>query len=406
MTSAHDDIATIFDADNHYWEASDAFTRHRSPEFADRGVLVREVDGRVRYLVHGELHPWIPGPGDANPRPRPGALHDYFAGREGATISAALTSEDPKEHPEWFNRDVRLRVMDEQGVEAAWLFPSQGVCMEGPMQPDVEAILDIFRAFNRWIDDEWGFAYQDRIFGVAYITLSDLEHAVRELEWAIGRGARVVAIRPGPVFTADGWRSPGDPTFDPFWARTAEARIVVASHPGFDDGYRDVENAVARSWGYDSRRKEGQVSSLNFYEPFVEAVMGHRLIHDFMAAVTAHAVFDRNPGVRMACIENGASWVPSVLKVLRRLSTRDPANGGKDLVAQFHEHVWVAPFVEDSVPALAQEIPVERILFGSDYPHAEGFAEPREFFGHVADFSVEDQRKIMRENARELTFTT
>src|SRR5215510_10160536 len=170
-----DAIPTIFDADNHYWETSDAFTRYRDPKFADRGVRVKEVDGRMRYVVHGELHPWIPGPGDANPRPKPGALHDYFAGKEGATISDALTSEDPKQHPEWFKPEARLEVMDEQGVEACWLFPSQGVCMEGPMQPDVEAILDILRAFNRWIDDDWGFAHENRIFGVPYMTLSDLD---------------------------------------------------------------------------------------------------------------------------------------------------------------------------------------------------------------------------------------
>ena len=48
-------------------------------------------------------------------------------------------------------------------------------------------------------------------------------------------------------------------------------------------------------------------------------------------------------------------------------------------------------------------MPVERILFGSDWPHGEGFAHPRDFFANVANFSVEDQRRIMYENARELT---
>ena len=310
------ELATVFDADNHYWEASDAFTRYRSPEFAERGVLVREVDGRMRYMVHGDLHPWIPGPGDVNPRPQPGAFLD----RSGRSIAEMLTSEDPKQHPEWFNRDARLPVMDAQGVEACFMFPSQGVCMEGPMQPDVEAILDIFRAFNRWLDDEWGFAYHDRIFGAPYLTLSDLDAAITELEWVLGRGARIVAVRPGPVFTADGWKSPADPTFDPFWARVAEARLVVACHPGFDDGYRDVENAVARSWGYESRRRQGAVSSLNFYEPIVGALMGHRLIHDFMVVVVAQGLFERHPGLRFASIENGVSWVRDAQKTLARLS--------------------------------------------------------------------------------------
>jgi hypothetical protein len=57
-------------------------------------------------------------------------------------------AEDPKEHPEWFNREARVSVMDEEGVEAGWMFPLQGVCMEGTMQPDVEAVLDIFHAFQ------------------------------------------------------------------------------------------------------------------------------------------------------------------------------------------------------------------------------------------------------------------
>ncbi len=384
------ELTTVFDADNHYWEASDAFTRYRSPEFAERGVVVREVDGRMRYMVHGDLHPWIPGPGDANPRPQPGAFLD----RSGRSIAEMLTSEDPKQHPEWFNRDARLPVMDAQGVEACFMFPSQGVCMEGPMQPDVEAILDIFRAFNRWLDDEWGFAYHDRIFGAPYLTLSDLDAAITELEWVLDRGARIVAVRPGPVFTADGWKSPADPAFDPFWARVAEARLVVACHPGFDDGYRDVENAVARSWGYESRRHRGPVSSLNFYEPIVGALMGHRLIHDFMVVVVAQGLFERNPGLRFASIENGVSWVRDAQKTLARL--------GPNLVEQFHEHVWVTPFTDDDVSALLEHVPVERVLFGSDYPHAEGFAEPKQFLRLLEGIPAGDQQRIMRDNAREL----
>ncbi len=405
MTDGTEPIGTIFDADNHYWESSDAFTRHRDPRYAERGVVVRQIEGRSRYVVHGEPHPWIPGPGDVNPRPRPGALFEYFAGRSGETdVARALTSEDPRAHPEWFERDARLAVMDAQGVEAVWLFPSQGVCMEGPMQPDLEASVDIFRAFNRWLDDDWGFAYRDRIFGAPYLTLSDLDRAVAELEWVIEAGARVVAVRPGPVFTPDGLTSPADPQFDPFWARVADARLVVAGHPGFDDGYREVEDAVARAWGYESRRRQGAVSSLAFYEPFVEAVMHDRLIHDFLAALVCHGLFERHPGLRVASIENGAVWVPTLLRTLRRLDHQHRGMFTRHPVEQFHEHVWVAPFVEDDVGELARHIPIERILFGSDWPHAEGMSEPRDFFENVKSFSLSEQRRIMRDNARELVF--
>ncbi len=394
-----DELTMVFDADNHYWETSDAFTRYRSPEFAERGVQVREIDGRMRYMVHGDLHPWIPGPGDANPRPQPGAFLD----RSGRSIVEMLTSEDPAQHPEWFQRDARLPIMDAQGVEACWMFPSQGVCMEGVMQPDIGAIVDIFRSFNRWLDDEWGYAYKDRIFATPYLTLSDMDAAIAELERVLGRGARIVALRPGPVFTPEGWKSPADPMFDAFWARIAEARLIVAAHPGFDDGYRDVENAVARAWGYESRRKPGSVSSLNFYEPLVGALMGQRLIHDYMVVIVAHGLFDRHPGLRFASIENGVGWVPEAIRTLRRLSGPGAfGTAGTGLVDLFHEHVWVTPFTDDDVPALLQHVPVERVLFGSDYPHAEGFAEPKHFLSLLSGISDHDQHRIMCENACEL----
>lgn len=395
---------TIFDADNHYWETSDAFTRHRDPRFADRGVRVVDVEGKARYVVGDRLHPILPGPGDVHPRPKPGALYDYFAGRsDKGSLGAELACEVPSEHPEWFDRDARLRCMDEQGVEATWLFPSQGVCMEGPMQPDVEASIEVFRAFNRWLDEEWGFAYRDRIFGVPFLTLSDVDRAASELEWCLDRGARVISIRNGPAFTPEGMRSPADPAFDPFWSRVQEAGVVVAPHAGFDDGYREVEDAVAHAWGYHAGRHDGDTNALTLNEPFVHMVMKHRLVHDFAGALVAHGLFERFPGVRVAYIENGGTWVGPLLHSLHVLHAQNPGMFRRSPVDQFVDSCWVAPFVEDSVEELALHLPVERILFGSDWPHAEGMSHPRDFLANVASFAPEQQRRIMRDNARELT---
>jgi len=80
MTNVRDEIKVIFDADNHYWEASDAFTRYRDPKFAERGVQVKEVDGVLRYVLDGQVFQTLPGPGDVHPRPKPGSFMDYFSG--------------------------------------------------------------------------------------------------------------------------------------------------------------------------------------------------------------------------------------------------------------------------------------------------------------------------------------
>jgi predicted TIM-barrel fold metal-dependent hydrolase len=399
------DIGPLFDADNHYWESSDAFTRHRNPKFLDRGLRVVPTDGTLRYFIGDRPHPILPGPGDVNPRPRPGALYGYFSGMsDKGALGNELTSENPAEHPEWFNRDARLQCMDGQGLKATWLFPSHAVCLEGPMQPDIEAALEVLRAFNRWLEEDWGFAYSNRIFGVPYLSLSSLDGAITELNWCLEHGARVVSIRNGPVFTREGLRSPADPMFDPFWALVQEAGIVVAPHAGYDDGYREVDDSVARAWGYGRSERSGDTNALNVSEPFVDMLMKHRLVHDFAAALVVHGLYERFPRLRVAFIENGGGWVGPLLHSLQLFAAQHPGAFSSSPVDQFIEHCWVAPFVEDSVADLATHLPVERILFGSDWPHAEGLHQPKDFLAGLSGFSPEAVRKIMVDNTSELTF--
>ncbi len=68
----------------------------------------------------------------------------------------------------------------------------------------------------------------------------------------------------------------------------------------------------------------------------------------------------------------------------------------------FKRHVWVSPFHEEDVPALAGVIGADRVLFGSDFPHAEGLAEPRDFVESLAGMPDADVRMIMRDNLRDL----
>jgi predicted TIM-barrel fold metal-dependent hydrolase len=119
--------------------------------------------------------------------------------------------------------------------------------------------------------------------------------------------------------------------------------------------------------------------------------------------LVGHKLFERFPALRIAYIENGATWVPDLLHRLDVLHGQNPGMFARHPREQFIEHCWVAPFVEDSVEDLAACLPAGRILFGSDWPHAEGMSHPREFLANVASFSAEDQRRIMVENARELT---
>ena len=406
----------IFDADNHYWETSDAFMRYRDPKFRDRGLRLVEMGGQVRYFMGDQLWPMLPGPGELHDRPVPGSLFDFFAGRESVEVRAPSFCQKPADHPEYYDRDARLEVMDAQGIEATWMFPSHGVCIEGPMQSvakDPEAGVDILRAFNRWIDDDWGFAYKNRIFGIPLLTLTDLNSALAELDWVLQRGARVVAMRHGPAVTADGFKSPADPIFDPFWARVQEAGITFAFHAGHEDGYREVTEAVGRAWGlrYDPLNKWDPMGNdpsvqkgKDFTIQFLMMLQKKRLVHDHAAAIIAHGLFERFPRLRVAFVEFGGTWVGPLLHDMEMVHIQNPGMFGKNPVDQFHENIWVAPFVEDDVADMAKHMPVERIIFGSDWPHGEGIAHPRDFFRNLDGFSDDDVRKIMVENSRALTY--
>ncbi|PXA82874.1 amidohydrolase, partial [Nostoc sp. 3335mG] len=408
MAQRDDGFGAIFDADNHYWEASDAFTRYRDPKFRDRGIRTVEVDGAPRYFIGERRHPILPGPGDRHGRPVPGSLFDFFAGKEANDpMKPELWSQQPADHPEYYDRDARLKVMDAQGIEACWMFPSHGVCIEGPMQPDIEASLHILGAFNRWMEEDWGFAYQDRIFATPLMSLSDPDLAVSELEWAISRGARVITLRNGPAYTRDGMRSPADPMFDRFWARVEEAGLTATVHAGFEDGYQTVDTAIAGVWNLD----RGGVITHGLHighgkydSQIVGMLQKKRLVHDFAAILIAHGLFVRFPKLRFAFIENGGTWVGPLLHDLQVSHAQNPGMFGRNPVDQFHDNVWVAPFVEDDVSELARHIPAERILFGSDWPHAEGVGHPRDFFRNLEGFSEADKRRIMRDNGRALTF--
>jgi predicted TIM-barrel fold metal-dependent hydrolase len=403
-TTQQPQITRLFDADNHYWETSDAFTRHRNPAFEERGVLVREVDGAAKYVIDGTPVEMLAGPADVTPRPKPGAFMEYFNGGTSRDVFLAGFTEDPKDHPDWYDRDARLAVMDEQGVEAAWMFPSQGVVIEPLLHSDLEAAIESYRAFNRWVEEDWGFAYKDRIFGIPFITMCDPDETLAELQWCLDHGARIINIRHGAAVTRDGLRSPADPMFDRFWGLAQEAGVVVASHDGSDMTYMPMYELMTTAWGeaHMAGIAPGDMNHLGQMSTF-SGLMKHRIITDFCYVLVAHRLFERFPKLKVALIENGAAWVPSLLQSLEYLGHgHSYATNPKD---QFIEHCWVAPFVEEDIDELARHFPVERILFGSDWPHGEGFPTPKHFLENVANFSAADQQRIMYDNARELTLS-
>ncbi len=382
-----------FDADNHYYEATDAFTRHIDPKMAQRCMQWVELGGKQRLLVGGKVNKFIPNP-TFDPVSKPGALDQYFRGKvAGGNLRQMFGELDPIS-PAYRDRDSRLALMRQQDLAAAFFFPTLGVGMEESLKHDIPALLAAFRAFNRWMDEDWGFAYQDAIFAAPYITLADPQWAVEELELVIGRGARVVVMRAAPALAPGGTRSPGDPIYDPFWARAAEAGVVVAFHSG-DAGYGKY---------LDDWEPSGDFQAFQFSA--LRGMTSDRAPFDLFAALVCHGVFSRHPAIRTAIIESGSEWVKPLLKKFKKAYAQGPQSFASDPVEQFREHVWVAPFYEDDIRGLANEIGSDRVLFGSDYPHAEGLAVPTAFVNDLHGFTDAEVKSIMRDNAYDLIGVT
>ena len=100
--------------------------------------------------------------------------------------------------PAFEHKDPRLGLMDFQGVQAAVVHAGGAPSDSAFNRGDVEAGYAVTRAFNQWLDDDWGFAYENRIFVPVVIPLREVDHAVAELEWAIDRGAKLINLAPGP----------------------------------------------------------------------------------------------------------------------------------------------------------------------------------------------------------------
>jgi predicted TIM-barrel fold metal-dependent hydrolase len=391
-----------FDADNHYYEAEDAFIRHIDPAMQKRCMQWAEVNGKKRLLVGGKVNKFIPNP-TFDPIAKPGSLELYFRGKNegGLDMKTMFGDLEPlAEHPGYRNRDARVELLDEQGMDGALLFPTLGVGMQEALKHDIGALHAAFRAFNDWLDEDWGFDRGDgRLYAAPVITLADAEAAAEEVDRVLAKGARILVTIPGPVPSGDGYVSPGHPKFDPVWARIAEAGVPMAFHAGLSG-----VNEYGKVWRTTEPGRSGGGGGFSAFQHavFPMVAFADRSISDTFAALICHGVFERFPTLRTASIENGAMWVPDLLRNLQAGAGKMPFAFKQHPVEQFQEHVWVAPFYEDDMAMLKDAIGIERLLFGSDFPHTEGLPDPTFFVKDIPTFDDAETKAIMRDNVLEL----
>lgn len=386
----------LIDADNHYYERPDCFSRNIEAAYRDRCITATATpDGDWEVQVAGRPYRFMHVKFDkTNP---PGSLYEVLRASDGESdINWGSSYSAELMLAAYQDRDARLTLLDEQNVQATIMLPTFGVSVEDYLVDDPDATYANLRSFNRWIEDDWGYAYADRIFCPPLLSLVDLDQAILELDRVLEAGARIVHLRPCP--RGDGNRSIADPHFDPFWARLDEAGVPVAFHIA---DFRYPELAVAM--GDDPEANVREMSA--FQWAFLH---GDRPIMETIGTLLFGNMANRFPNLRYVSIENGSDWVPYLMTLVdkkKNMARYGPWLGGRPrgkLSEAFVANCFVAPYPEDDVMALVDRIGATQVLFGSDHPHPEGMADPARFADLIAGCDDTQTRRIMCDNTAEL----
>jgi predicted TIM-barrel fold metal-dependent hydrolase len=380
----------VFDADNHLYETRDSLTKFL-PDRYKRAIDYVEVRGRTKIVIRGHISEYIPNP-TFDVVARPGAQEDYYRKGNPDGLSRREIFGDPiRAIPAFREPAPRLELMDEQGLDRALMFPTLASLLEERMRDDPELTAAAVHALNQWMYETWQFDYAGRIFSTPVITLGIVDRAIEELEWVLERGAKAVLVRPAPAWGFRGPRSFGLPEFDPFWDKVAASGVLVAMHSS-DSGYERYTN----DWmGSDSEM-------LPFQPQAFRMLSAWRPIEDAVSALICHGALSRFPTLKVAVIENGSSWVAPLLGSLADLWKKMPQDFLEDPVEVFKRNIHISPFWEEDLGALAELVGTERVLFGSDYPHPEGLADPASYVAELEGLPEESIRKIMGGNMARL----
>lgn len=279
---------TTVDADGHLLEPRDVWQRYLEPNLRDRAIrIARDAEGVECLLVDGRSHLAMRG--------RLGALGGIGMDSEDLMTIGERSYEDGCP-PGGYDPHARLKVMDDEQIDVALLYPTIGIAWEG-LVTDVKLATAYTRAYNRWLVD-FCSADRRRLVPVAHISLMDPEGAVAEVERARKDGCAGVYLSPDPP--ARGGMQFDDPRLARFWSTVQDLDMPVAFHVVVR-----TEQTLPPAWFSPS---DGPIGSIVFAFAF--------LALDVMAAFTSmmtRGMFETYPRLKMAVLEAGSNWITAWL---------------------------------------------------------------------------------------------
>src|SRR5262245_16497224 len=267
------------DADGHILEAADLWERYLEPRYRERALRLRtdqqgleylEINGTPSKIVRGGMLGMLGGMDRNLADVLPGPGHTYAGG-------ASFGAMDARE---------RMQRLDQEGLAAAFLYPTLGVLWEAECT-DAEIAQAYTRAYNRWIIDFCADS-GGRLLPIAHLSLGDPDAAAAELERAVRAGAYGGWVAP---FTMT--KKPhGHPDHDRLFAAAQDLGVPLAIHPSFEP-----------KWATSARFEH-----LHGAHFFLNVTSADAVRHAF-TTLFQFAVFDRFPRLKVVILESGAGWI-------------------------------------------------------------------------------------------------
>ncbi len=377
----------VIDADSHWCEPPDLFTKRAPAAFRDRVPRVEEVDGQSMWVFDGQPVGRFSAGG--------------VIGRDGAKESAHRAlfewTHDEVHRGAW-DPVVRLGVLDECGIDAQIIFPSTiglgGQDLGTADDPALRRLaIEIYNDAMAEIQADSG----NRLLPLPLMPAWDVDECVREAKRVGGLGARGVNMTSDPQDL--GAPDLANRAWDPFWEVCSELALPVHFHIG------------------------ASVTGMTFYGKYpwdshpdnTKLAIGGTLLFIGNARVVTNLIlsgmFDRYPGLQMVSVESGVGWIPFILEALDyEMSENAPqelSQMGKLPSEYFKSNLYATFWFENNrnkLPDLIEAVGEDRILFETDFPHPTClYPGPLQSVeAKMETLSPDARRKILGENARRL----
>ena len=363
----------IVSSDSHVTEPADLWETRIDRRFREQAprYAYDEAEGRLNFVVDGQV------PRQVSPNIMAGQRPEDYAEFFKRGLEAA--------RPGGWDTAARLADMDTDGIHAAINYTSQGFSLFQIADAGYQEAC--FRAYNDWLAEYCGAAPK-RLFGIALVSLFDIDGAVAELE-----RCRKLGLSGAMIWGAPPEALPfGSDRYEPLWAAAADLAMPLSLH-------------IAT--GGDRKALDGAADPEPYWRDMGALIALPAEVQRALVALLFSGVMERHPGLRFVSAEYDIGWIPYFLQNADALYKRWAPVAGFHLAmppsAYFRRQVR-STFIREPVGlgmVAAGLVDADCVMWCDDYPHgASTWPKSREVIAEtMAGLTVADRRKIVCDNA-------